>query len=214
MQLYQDILRFWFPILPKGDRAAIVSQWEWWFRSGADADITEHFAPLLERAIRGELDTWTNNPRSRLALILILDQFSRSLYRGDPQAFAQDSKACALTLEGIDIGHYAALKTPWEKTFFILPLGHCEEIENLNLVVKLAEDLVKDSSPEDRALLEFSAAQASRHREIINKFGRHPHRNEILGRKSTSQELKYLASGQLVHQHPMPLHLAQLLSSN
>ncbi len=210
---YQDILQFWFPPLQKGDRAAMIRQWEWWFRGGADAKIIEHFSPLLERAIRGELDTWHLEPQSRLALIIILDQFSRSLYRETPQAFAQDSKACALTLEGIDIGHSAALETPWEKTFFILPLGHSEKIENLNLVVKLADDLVWESSLEDRELLEFSAAQARRHREIISKFGRHPHRNEVLGRQSTSEELAYLAIGQLVHQHPMPPHLSQLLSS-
>lgn len=151
---------------------------------------------------------------SRLALILILDQFSRSLYRGTTQAFAQDSKACALTLEGIKGGHYEALKTPWEKTFFFFPLGHCEEIEKLDLVVKLAEDLVQKSPPEDRELLEFSAAQARRHRAIIARFGRHPHRNEVLGRKSTFDELEYLANGQLVHAHPMPPHLLQLLTNS
>ncbi len=211
-QLYLDILRFWFPILPKGDRAAMVRQLQWWFRSGADPEIIEHFAPLLKRAIWGELDAWSLQPQSRLALIIILDQFSRSLYRGTPQAFAQDSKACALTLEGINIGHYAALKTPWEKTFFFLPLGHSEAIENLDLAVKLAEDLVSEALIEHRSLLEFSASQARRHREIIYKFGRHPHRNEILGRKSTFEELEYLLGGKLVHQYPMPSHLAQLIS--
>lgn len=211
-QQYQDILRFWFPILPKGDRAAIVRQWQWWFRSGADADIIAHFAPILEHAKVGKFDDWALKPESRLALIIILDQFGRSLYRGTPQAFAQDSKACALALEGLEIGHYRALTTPWEKTFFLLPLGHSETIENLNLAVKLAEELVQDAPPEHQELLEFSAAQARRHQEIIYKFGRHPHRNEILGRKSTLKELEYLASGQLVHKHPMPSHLAQLLS--
>ncbi len=184
-----------------------------WFRSGADADIIAHFAPLLEQAKVGKLDGWALKPESRLALIIILDQFSRSLYRGTPQAFAQDSKACTLALEGLEIGHYKALATPWEKTFFLLPLGHSEKIENLNLAVKLAEELVKDAPPEYQELLEFSAAQASRHREVIKRFGRHPHRNEILGRTSTSKELEYLATGQLVHQHPMPPHLAQLLNT-
>ncbi len=212
-QLDRDILQFWFPILPKGDRAAMVRQWEWWFRSGADADIIAHFAPILERASIGELDDWALKPQSRLALMIILDQFSRSLYRGTPLAFAQDSKACALALEGLEIGHYRALATPWEKTFFLLPLGHSEKIENLNLAVLLAEELVKDASMEHQELLEFSAAQARRHREIIYKFGRHPHRNEILERKSTMKELEYLASGQLVHKHPMPPHLEQLLSN-
>jgi uncharacterized protein (DUF924 family) len=218
----QDVWQFWFPNLPKGDtcyaqarqRAAMVRQWEWWFRGGADAEIVKRFVPMLERAARGELDAWADEPRSRLALILILDQFPRSIHRGTPQAFAQDSKACALALEGIDIGHYAALETPWEKTFFLLPLGHSENLSNLDLAVKLAKALASEAQPDDRKLLEFSAEQASRHREIIARFGRHPHRNEVLGRQSTPAELEYLASGQLVHQRSLPLHLSQLTSNS
>ncbi|MBW4622539.1 MAG: DUF924 domain-containing protein [Cyanosarcina radialis HA8281-LM2] len=216
----QQVLQFWFPNLPKGDtcyaqarqRAAMVRQWEWWFRGGADAEIVDRFAPLLERATQGELDSWSSEPRSRLALILILDQFPRSLYRGTALAFAQDSKACNLALEGIDIGHYAALETPWEKTFFFLPLGHSESLRNLDLAVKLAENLVPGASQEERGFLEFSAEQASRHREIIARFGRHPHRNEVLGRRSTPAELEYLARGQLVHQRSFPPQLSQFLS--
>ncbi len=210
---YQDILRFWFPDLPKSDRAAMVRQWQWWFRGGGNADINKQFAPILELATSGGLDAWSLLPPSRLALIIILDQFSRSLYQGTPQAFTQDAKACALTLEGIDIGHYEMLKSPWEKTFFLLPLGHSERIENLDLAVKLTGDLALESSLEERELLEFSAAQARRHREVIRRFGRHPHRNEILGRKSTLKELEYL-SGQPVHTHPIPPHLARLLSDS
>lgn len=209
----EDVLRFWFPNQPNSDQATMVRQWEWWFRGGADADITEHFSPLLERATRGEIDSWSREPRSRLALIIVLDQFSRTIYRGTAQAFAQDPKACALTLEGIDVGHYAALETPCEKTFFFLPLGHSEDLRNLDLAIKLAEDLVKEAPQGYRALLEFSAAQARRHQDVIARFGRHPHRNEVLGRRSTPEELEYLASGQLVHTHPMPPHLSQFLSN-
>ena len=215
----EDVLRFWFPRLPSGDPAAMVRQWERWFRGGMDADIIKHFSPLLEQATRGELDTWSREPRSRLALIIVLDQFSRTIHRGTAEAFAQDPKACALALEGIDIGHYAALETPAEKTFYLLPLGHTEQSEpsshltNLDLAVKLADELVKQVPQEYRALLEFSAAQARRHRDVIARFGRHPHRNEVLGRQSTPEELEYLASGQLVHTRPMPPHLSQFLSN-
>ncbi|MFB2976501.1 DUF924 family protein [Microseira sp. BLCC-F43] len=209
----EDVLQFWFPSQPKGEIAAMVRQWEWWFRSGADADITKHFSSLHQQAARGELDAWSNEPRSRLALIVVLDQFSRTLHRGTAQAFAQDSKACTLALEGIEMGHYAALETPWEKTFFFLPLGHSEDLRKLELAVKLAEELVQEASQEYRELLEFSAAQARRHRDVIAHFGRHPHRNEALGRQSTSSELEYLASGQLVHTRSMPPHLSQFLSN-
>jgi uncharacterized protein (DUF924 family) len=205
---FEDVLRFWFPS-QLGDQATIVRQWEWWFRGGGNANVIEQFSPLLERATRGEFDTWSREPRSRLALIIVLDQFSRSIHQGNAQAFAQDPKACTLTIEGIEVGHYAALETPWEKTFFFLPLGHSENLENQEQAVKLADELVKEAPQEYHALLEFSAAQARRHRDIIARFGRHPHRNEALGRRSTPEELDYLANGQLVHTHPLPSHLLQ-----
>ncbi|MBD2102497.1 DUF924 family protein [Leptolyngbya sp. FACHB-261] len=209
----EDVLQFWFPSQANPAQAAMVRQWDRWFRGGTNAEVTEHFAPLLERAVQGELDAWSCEPQSRLALILVLDQFSRTIYRGTAQAFAQDSKARALTLEGIDLGHYAALETPWEKTFFLLPLGHAEDLSNLELAIKLADGLVQEAPPEHRPLLEFSAGQARRHRDVIALFGRQPHRNEVLGRQSTPEELEYLATGQLVHTRSMPSDLSQFLSN-
>ena len=211
--IYEDVLRFWFPNQGNSDIAVMVRQWEWWFRGGTGAYITENFIPLLEQAMRGELDSWSELPQSRLALIIILDQFSRTIYKGTAQAFAQDLKARALTLEGIDIGHYAALETPWEKTFFFLPLGHSEDIKYLELAVELADQLVEEAPIEYRELLKFSASQARRHRDVITRFGRHPHRNKVLGRVATPEELEYLASEQLVHKHSMPPHLSQFLSN-
>ena len=158
----------------------------------------------MGRAACGKLNHWAHGPRSRLAFILMLDQFSRSLYRGTAQAFAQDPQALALALEGITICHYAAIETPWEKTFFFLPLGHSEELVHLNMAVKLAEELVAQAPTEIHKVLEHSAAQARGHRDIIARFGRHPHRNAILGRQSTPEELDYLASGQLVHMRSLP----------
>ena len=201
---FQDVLRFWFSSRPTGDHAAMVGQMEWWFRGGADSEIVERFPPLLNQAKRGDLDDWSRSPRSRLALIIVLDQFSRTVHRGTAQAFAQDPKALALALEGIENGHYAALETPWEKTFFFLPLGHSEGLGNLERAVDLAEELVKKAPQEHRNMLEFSANQARGHRDIIARFGRHPHRNEVLGRQSTPEELEYLATGQLVHTRPLP----------
>ena len=136
----EEVLRFWFSSLPTADHAAMVRQMEWWFRGGADSEIVKRFPPLLDRAKRGDLDSWSHSPRSRLALVIVLDQFSRTVHRGTAQAFAQDPKALALALEGIENGHYAALETPWEKTFFFLPLGHSEDLTKLEQVVKLAED--------------------------------------------------------------------------
>jgi uncharacterized protein (DUF924 family) len=200
----QEVLRFWFPTRPIGDHAAAVRQFEWWFAGASNAAVAERFAPLLERAIRGELDHWSASARSRLALIVVLDQFSRSIHRGAARAFAQDANALALALEGIEIGHYAALETPWEKTFFFLPLGHSEELAHLEKAVELAEQLAAQAPPELRRILEHSASQARGHRDVIARFGRHPHRNAVLGRPSTPEELEYLAGGQLVHTRPLP----------
>lgn len=201
---FENVLGFWFPANLSTDHATMVRQFEWWFRGGADAAIVERFAGLLERAACGELDDWSQRPRSRLGLIIVLDQFSRSVHRGSAGAFAQDQKALALALEGLEHGHYAVLETPWEKTFFFLPLGHSEELAHLELAVKLAEELVAEAPAELRRILEHSATQARGHRDVIARFGRHPHRNAILGRQSTPEELDDLASGHLVHTRPLP----------
>ena len=106
-------------------------------------------------------------------------------------------------MDGIEIGHYAALDSPWEKTFF-LPLGHFEELKHLETAVKLADDLVEQAPAELCKVLEHSAAQARGHRDVIARFGRHPHRNAVLAHPPTPEELDYLASGQLVHMRPTP----------
>jgi uncharacterized protein (DUF924 family) len=197
---FEDVLRFWF-----GDEPARVDadQLERWFRGGTDAEILRRFRPLHERACHGERDAWSRSARSRLALIVVLDQFSRTLHRGSAEAFAQDAKAQALTLEGLRNGHYAALASPWEKTFFFLPLGHSEDLERQNLAVRLAEELARDAAPEHQALLLHSASQARGHRDVIARFGRHPHRNAALGRESTPEEREYIAKGEFVHTRPI-----------
>jgi len=200
----EDVLHFWFPAPLGGDRDAVARRIEWWFRGGADAGITARYAPLLARATAGELDGWAATPRGRLALIVVLDQFQRSIHRGTALAFALGPKAVALALEGTACGHYDALATPWEKTFFYLPLGHSEDLVMVERAVDLADALVAEAPADVRWWLEFSANQARGTRDVIARFGRHPHRNEALGRRSTPAELEFLASGQLVHTRPLP----------
>jgi uncharacterized protein (DUF924 family) len=195
----EEILTFWFPPTDWGDAQAAVRQVEWWFRGGANATINARYRPLLERAARGELDEWAREPRSRLALIVVLDQFSRGIHAGTAEAFAQDARAVALALEGLQNGHYGRLAHAWEKTFFILPLGHSENLAHLERVVQLTQQLLDEAAPSERAILAHSASQARGHRDVIARFGRHPHRNAVLGRTSTPEELAYLASGELVH---------------
>jgi uncharacterized protein (DUF924 family) len=195
----EDVLGFWFPAGLDGDEETHRRQFEWWFRGGADQAIVEQYEPVLQAARRGDLDAWAHAARSRRALIIVLDQFSRTVYRDTAQAFAQDSKALDLAINGLERGHYAQLTTAWEKTFFVLPLGHSEEIVLLERCVSLCEALVDEAPEHLRKLYAFSASQARGHRDVIARFGRHPHRNAVLGRPSTENELAYLASGELVH---------------
>jgi uncharacterized protein (DUF924 family) len=199
MTTAEDILALWFPRRLDADEDRHRRQYEWWFRGGADAAILARFRPVLEAACGGELDGWAATPRGRLALIIVLDQFSRTVWRDTPQAYAQDVSAQHLTLEGLGCGHYQQLATVWEKTFFALPLGHAEELALLERCVALCEALVPEAPPQLQALYRFSAAQARRHRDVVARFGRQPHRNAILGRPSTAEELAYLAAGELVH---------------
>jgi uncharacterized protein (DUF924 family) len=200
----QQVLDFWFPTPAPRDHAEMVARQEWWFRGGADAQILERFVPLFERIARGELDRWAKYPAMRLAMIVVLDQFSRTIHRGTALVYAQDPKARALARDGIAAGHYAALSDPWEKTFFLLPLGHSEDVSDLDYAVQLAEELAAQATDTQARMLEFSANQARSHREVLRRFGRQPHRNEILGRRSTPEELTYLAKGELVHQRAVP----------
>ena len=199
-----EVLAFWFPHGLARDAKALIQRAEWWFRGGADQEILRRYRPLLERAERGELDGWSDTPRGRLALIIALDQFSRSIHRGSARAFSNDQNALALTLGGLEIGHYVSLDTPWEKTFFVLPLGHSEQLANVDLAVELTQELVREAPTELRSWFEFSANQARGHRDVIARFGRHPHRNQLLGRQSTAEELEYLARGDFVHLRPLP----------
>ena len=172
-------------------------------RGGAHAEIVERFSELTERAACGELDVWAQTPRGRLALVVVLDQFSRSVWADSPRAFAQDPKAVTLVLEGLANGHYDALETPWEKTFCIIPLGHCEghgHLARLDVAIELAR-AVLDAAPEDlKPMYEFNVQQPVLHRQVIAAFGRHPHRNRALGRESTLAERAYLEQGKFPHQ--------------
>ena len=201
------ILEFWFPADAGRDIETQTEFWTWRMRGGADASIVERFADITERAALGKFDGWAATPRGRLALIVALDQFSRSVWRDSPRAFAQDQRAVDLVRESFANGHYAALPNVWEKMFLIIPLGHCEgpdHLERLDLAVELARDLIREAPDHLRPLYEFQAEKPGIVREVIRAFGRHPHRNRTLGRVSTPEEIAYLARGDLPHQRAIP----------
>ena len=156
-----------------------------------DREITERFGETLEQARRGELDHWAQTARGRLALIVVLDQFSRNVYRGSPLSYAQDDKALQLAVEGIERGMDRTLSPP-ERFFFWLPLGHSEDLALQERSVLHAEEEAAKVPSHRRAGAEFEVSQAKATRDVIARFGRHPHRNEILGRESTPEEIEYL----------------------
>ena len=185
----QTVLTTWFPSDPA------QAQKLWWGKDEAtDASLRERFSATLAAARRGELDDWTTNARGRLALILVHDQLSRNIHRGSPEAFASDAMARALTHAGLELGHDREL-APLERVFMYLPLEHSEDLAEQDECVGLFEALATEAkavSPEEGSRFAFYLTFAERHREIIARFGRFPHRNAVLGRASTDEELAFL----------------------
>ncbi|MAM61791.1 DUF924 family protein [Maritimibacter sp. UBA3975] len=199
-----DVLSFCFPEGLDADLDRHLAYWGWMMRGGADEGIVTRFAGLVPLAASGELDDWADTPRGRLALILVLDQFPRSLYRDDPRAYATDAQALALTEEGLANGDFTALVHSWERTMFALPLVHAEGPDHAAraaLGERLAADTLEMAPEPLKPAYEFCLAQSRRHRAVIARFGRHPHRNAVLGRETTADEAAYIADGAFPHQH-------------
>lgn len=201
MDLALQVHSYWFGRLPL-DRVSLDERMRLWFGKDAtateiaatDRDIAARFGDLVERALRGELDAWGDGPRRRLALILLLDQFPRSLHRGTARAFAGDEKALSLTLDGLQRAADAALD-PVERLFFYMPLQHAENAEVQEESVAAFSRLVTESPSELRPVFEGSLLYARQHAEIVARFGRFPHRNAALGRSATPDEDAWLRAG-------------------
>src|SRR6185295_147934 len=153
-----------------------------------DALIRERLEPLLERAARGEFAGWAASPRRRLALILLFDQVPRNAYRGTAAAFAFDREALALSIGGLQLAADAALG-PVERVFFYLPLEHAESMEAQDAGIDAFARLATEAPPDLRDFCVNCARYAKKHRDIIERFGRFPHRNRALGRQSTEAEM-------------------------
>lgn len=204
---WDDVLGFWFPDSLEDDLQTHNRHWAWRMRGGADADILARFTDLTERAADGTLDHWAEHPEGRCALIVVLDQFSRSVFSNSPRAFAQDPKALALALDGLENGHFAALATPWQKTSYQLSLGHCEgpdHLARLDRAVALAEEILATAPDHLKPSYAFAVEQKRLHRRVIETYGRYPHRNAVLGRSSTPEEAEYVAKGEFPHRRPVP----------
>ncbi len=202
----RDVLNFCFADDIDAGLERHLAFWAWMMRGGADAAIVDRFAELTRHAAEGSLDHWADTAAGRMALVLVLDQFPRSVFRGTPGAYARDGAALAVVETGLANGHFATLSTPWERTLFTLPLIHAEGPtirERAALNVALAEETLETAPAALRPAYEFCLEQSRRHRAVIDRFGRHPHRNAILGRPSTAEEHDYLAAGEFPHEHPI-----------
>lgn len=171
--MYREVLKFWFEeIEPK----------KWWSADpDFDALIRQRFEGLFVAAASGELWRWRIEATGRLAEVIVLDQFSRNMYRDSPRAFAQDPMALVLAQEAVAAGALLQLN-PVERSFLLLPYMHSES----RLIHTMAESLYRDHAPAENFDFE------SRHKAIIDRFGRYPHRNETLGRQSTPEEIEFL----------------------
>lgn len=191
-QKADKILQYWF-----GEAEGILlptqEQTHKWFAGDplVDADIMDNFSEEHKDAISGHYEVWENHHRGTLALIVVMDQFSRHMFRNTPHAFAYDQKALDLCLRGIE-REYDHLLSLLERAFFYFPLMHSESTEMQSFSVRAFQMLVSLSFPETRSIYEQFLEYAVRHYEAIRQFGRFPQRNEFLGRESTPEELEYL----------------------
>jgi uncharacterized protein (DUF924 family) len=189
----ETVLDFWLGACG-ADGALDPGKRRMWFGDGRkyDAEIGARFGALYGRAAGGGLEEmWAESPRGRLALIILLDQFSRHIHRGSGSAFAQDPAAQRLAVDAIEHGLDRAL-IPAARSFFYLPLEHAEDISLQRLSVESFRRLCDDVAPPWRKDYESFLDYAQRHHDIIARFRRFPHRNDALGRESTPEEIEFL----------------------
>lgn len=185
----EAVLNFWF-----GEPESLdYGQYrQTWFVKSTDFDqaVRQQFLSDYEQAAAGQLDHWRKTLRGSLALLLLLDQFPRNLFRGQPRSFATDPQARALSHHLVSTGQDKTL-IPAQRFFVYVPFEHSEDIADQDRCVELMQNLV-DTVPNLDKGLKSGLDYALRHREAIQRFGRFPHRNEILGRTSTSEETAFL----------------------
>ena len=189
-----DVYAFWLGQAISDVDAARERNKMWFSKSElTDAELTLRFSALLTHLADGAAENWAaRGPQPRLAAIIVLDQFSRNIYRGRPGAFAQDHLAHQLASTGLRVGDDRGLSEV-ERIFFYLPFEHAESLADQDRAVALFTKLVDEARPAFKSLCENTLDYAHKHREVIAQFGRFPHRNAILGRPSTQAEKAYLA---------------------
>ena len=187
------VLTFWFGAAPATDAREFRVKMKRWYRGGEreDAEIRERFGETIEQALAGQLDQWADTPHGRVALILLLDQMTRSAFRGTARAFAGDARAQRLALEMLEAGTVSALGFE-ERHFVFMPLLHAEDATLLDRYNALFPEMLARVPDWARPLLGDGIEQGQKYRDVIRRFGRFPHRNDALRRPSTAAELEFL----------------------
>jgi uncharacterized protein (DUF924 family) len=189
----EDVLAFWYGT-PATNAEELRAKMRFWFQAGpaVDAEICRRFLPEIEQALAGELDHWAETTEGRLALVLLLDQLTRSAYRNDPRTWSGDPRAQRLALEALDRGLNEQLGT-LGRLFLVMPLSHAEDLALQERSVLEARRLVEHAETWMKPVLSMGIEQTAKYRDVIARFGRFPHRNAVLGRVSTPEELAFLA---------------------
>ena len=188
---FEQVLEFWFGELKDG-RADDAHAKRWFTKDPAfDRLLTQRFEGLHERIMAGEHDAWLDTPRGRLAYIIVLDQFSRNMFRDTPRMYASDERALRAALEGIERGMDRDLELH-EQMFFYMPLMHSESLDVQNQCVALFQRLHDKAPAPLKERVADALKYAEMHRDIVQRFGRFPHRNAILDRTSTDEEQHFL----------------------
>ena len=188
----EQVIEFWFGSEINDPELAKKQSPLWWKKSPqTDSQIREKFAAGLQGLVDGDYNHWFDSPWGRLAAVIVADQFSRNMYRDSPRAFSQDKLALSWCLEGIANGHDLQLPLIC-RVFFYMPLEHAESLKMQDLSLEKFTQLAGLSSPMDSETFEGFVDFARRHRDVIVRFGRYPHRNSILNRQSSAAEQAYL----------------------
>lgn len=192
MESPETICEFWFG--PSQNDLEVAQQQSklWWSKNpDVDTEIKARFSSYLAKTARGELEVWQQTPLGTLALILLTDQFSRNMYRDIAEAFAYDEIARTLCKQGLKDGIDQSLR-PIQRVFFYMPLEHSESLADQEHCLQLFQRLAAESEPRSKDAFERYIDFAIRHRDIIDRCGRFPHRNAILNRDSTQAEIDFL----------------------
>lgn len=189
---FDEVLVFWFGKEGLENGVDKATSERWFTKNEAfDEEIRTRFGATYEKARAGALDGWAQSARGRLALVILLDQFSRNMFRGSGRMFESDDQALALANEGIERGDDRRVGVDG-RSFFYMPLMHAEDLETQERCVALFTAMRDELDGEAKANAAYSLDYAVRHRDIVKRFGHFPHRNALVGRASTPEEVEFL----------------------